>query len=304
MTARFLHCSNHAQRPEPSSAQALQPLRWRWRTTACRAWAAALTCGVLALAPSSTSAAEVTIAGASTMLPLLRDATAHFATYENFVARLRGGSSEDGIDLLLRGETDLAMVARPLSETEQKQLRAHHLANDGIALIVHQRNPLQALTRDSIQKLFSGQISDWQELAAAAPMKGRIVPVVKAQNRSLRQLFDHYFSVSHLIRPGTVEIGSNTAVLLYVAADPQAIGYLSIGALQQAKARHMAIHEISIDGQLPSPLSCRQAQAPLCFPLMLVSRINPPPHLQRFIQFFDSPPGRDLLLRHGLSLPP
>jgi phosphate transport system substrate-binding protein len=79
--------------------------------------------------------------------------------------------SSAAIQLLLEGQVAFAQSSRSLTETEYQQakqrgftLRQIPVAIDGIAVVVHPRLNLAGLTVPQLQEIYTGQITNWQQL--------------------------------------------------------------------------------------------------------------------------------------------
>jgi len=82
--------------------------------------------------------------------------------------------SSTGFKALLAGDTDVGMSSRPIKDKEAVALAAggdmlstegeHVIAIDGLAIIVHKDNPLQALSLEQLAGVFSGDVRNWREL--------------------------------------------------------------------------------------------------------------------------------------------
>ena len=59
------------------------------------------------------------------------------------------------------GNVDIGMSSRELKEEEKKWgLTEHILAYDGIAVVVHPSNPISDLDRNTVNKIFRGEITN------------------------------------------------------------------------------------------------------------------------------------------------
>jgi phosphate transport system substrate-binding protein len=85
-------------------------------------------------------------------------------------------SSLRAIQSLLAGETDVAAIARPLTEEEKsKGLVAVPVKTDAIAILVGKENPFQGkLTSEQLRKIFSGKVTNWSQVGGV-PLPMRII---------------------------------------------------------------------------------------------------------------------------------
>ncbi len=79
--------------------------------------------------------------------------------------------SSSGIRMLLDGKLDFAQTSRPLTDEEQAiatqrgfTLEQRRVGIDGIAVVVNPSLKVSGLTVDQLQQIYSGQITNWQQL--------------------------------------------------------------------------------------------------------------------------------------------
>src|SRR5262249_189975 len=154
-----------------------------------------------------------------------------------------GGSSR-GVADARQGLNDIGMVSRALNDDE-RDLQAFSIANDGVTIILHKTNPVQALTSQQIVDIYTGKVTNWKEVG------GKDTPstvVNKAEGRSTLELFLHYFKLKNSAIKASVVIGDNEQGIKTVAGNPNAIGYVSIGTAEYDLARGEPIKLLDIGG--------------------------------------------------------
>ncbi|MCE9499964.1 MAG: phosphate ABC transporter substrate-binding protein, partial [Leptospira sp.] len=83
---------------------------------------------------------------------------------------VKGGGSAEGIEELVKGETNIAVSSRGLIDKElldlekQGKIEQIVIAYDGTAIITHPNNSVQQITLDSASDIFSGKITNWKDL--------------------------------------------------------------------------------------------------------------------------------------------
>lgn len=252
-----------------------------------------------AAGPASPSPPALRLASSATTTPLARTLASHLSERGQAIRLIHSGS-ETGLEEVRSGRVDAALISRPLSAEEAREFTASTLAMDSLLLIVHERNPLHFASADLIRKIFTREFSDWQQVGAGNA--GSIVPVTRRQVDGTRTVFDNAFGIGRVIPSGIVELASNLAAVLYVGADPQAIGYVSAEAYDDARRRGLRIRALSLDNQAPAASGCRQSSYPLCRPIVFVRRTGKPPKAHEpFEKFLGTPEFRAMLTQHGFS---
>ena len=239
------------------------------------------------------------LATSPTTTPLARTLVGHFSEQGQSIRLVHSGS-ESGLEEVRSGRVDAALIGRALNNEEAKEFHATTLALDSLLLIVHERNPLHSASPDLIRKIFTREFSDWRQVGAGNV--GTIVPVTRRQADGTRTVFDNAFGVGRVIPSGIVELASNLAAVLYVGADPQAIGYVSAEAYDDARRRGLRIRALALDNQAPAAGACRGSTYPLCRSIVLVRRAGKPlKALAPFESFIGTPEFRAMLAQHGFA---
>lgn len=255
-----------------------------------KAAAAALAAGLLASACTSSredgrdGGRTLVITGSSTLAPLVREIGRKFESLQpGLRVDVQTGGSSRGIHDLLRGLADLAMVSRSLTDSEQqKGLQGFPLALDGVALIVHEENPLTSLSRLQVAAIYTGQIRDWGELGGpGAP----ITVVNKAEGRATLEVFTRYFGLKNSQIRAHVIIGDNEQAVKVVAGNRNAIAYVSIGTAEHNQELGVPVRLLALDGVPASSEQLQKGRYPLRRILHLVSREQPQGLAKRFLEF-------------------
>jgi phosphate transport system substrate-binding protein len=183
------------------------------------------------------------------------------------------------------------MVSRAL-KPEENDLAPHTIALDGIGIILHRDNPAASLSDEQIKAIYTGRITHWHEVGGD---DARITVVNKAEGRSTLELFLHHFQLKNSAIKPQVVIGDNQQGIKTVAGNPNAIGYVSIGAAEFEAAQGTPIKLLPMAGISASVKNVRNSRFPLSRPLNLVTNGKPSPLAQRFIDFAQSDAINDLI---------
>ena len=71
--------------------------------------------------------------------------------------------SGPGIQAAMDGTADIGMASRDLKDTETG-VTATTIAQDGIAVIVNNENPVENLTSDQVKSIFTGETTVWADV--------------------------------------------------------------------------------------------------------------------------------------------
>lgn len=238
------------------------------------------------------SSHKLVLTGSSTIAPLAVELGRRFESLHPGVrVDVQTGGSSRGINDTRKGIADIGMVSRALKPDEQ-DLQSFTIALDGIAIIVHASNPVAFLTRQQIAAIYSGNITNWREVGGK---DARITVVNKAEGRSTLELFLSFFQLRNSdIKPHIV-IGDNQQGIKTVAGNPQAIGYVSIGASAYDAQRGVPIKLLPMDEVAASADNVRNGSYPLSRPLNLITRLTPIALARQFIHFARTEEVHDLV---------
>jgi phosphate transport system substrate-binding protein len=201
-----------------------------------------------------------------------------------------GGSSR-GINDARSGLAQIGMVSRSLKRDEG-DLMAFAIANDGICVILHKSNPVNALSNDQIKAIFTGQIRNWKEVGGK---DATITVANKAEGRSTLELFLSFFSLKNSEIKAQVIVGDNLQDIKTVSGNPNSIGYVSIGSAEFEEEEGTPLKLLPIDGIAATVENVREGRFPLSRPLNLVTRETPQGLIKQFIDFAQSKEVHDLV---------
>lgn len=271
----------------------------QWLRGVSRLAAALSALALLVGCAPDTGAQRLTVTGSSTVAPLVAEIGKRFeAAHPGARVEVQTGGSSRGVLDARRGLADIGMASRAL-HADETDLQGHAIALDGIGLIVHADNPVAALDDDTVRALFTGAMADWSALGQP---ERAVVVVNKADGRSTLELFLSHFGLERTAVAADVVIGDNAQGIKTVAANAGAIGYVSIGAAQQAVADGTRIRLLGMAGVPATLEAVRSGRYPLSRPLMLVTVGPGSPLAQAFIEFARAPTHHDLVT--GLSFVP
>lgn len=244
---------------------------------------------------------RLSVTGSSTVAPLMAEIAKRFeAEHPEVRIDVQTGGSSRGIADVRSGAAQIGMISRTLTGDEH-DLQSFAIAGDGIALIVHADNPIGSLTTDQVRSLYTGEARTWAEVG------GREAPVTvvnKAQGRSTLELFLEYLGLQSAEVRADVVIGDNEQGIKTVAGNPDAIGYVSIGAAESSAADGVKIRLLPLDGVDARTENVRNGSFPLSRKLNLVTHAEPVGAAAELISFARSAEVADLVRQlHFVPLP-
>lgn len=257
-------------------------------------WQLVLVAGFVAGLTNNVYADEqkLVLAGSSTVAPLALEIGKRFEKLNPGVRiDVQTGGSTRGVNDALAGLADIGMVSREL-HSEEKGLIVYRVAMDGIGIILHRKNPVQTLSDDQIKAIYTGKITNWQQLGGE---DRKITVVNKAEGHSTLELFLNHFHLESPAIHAQVVIGDNEQGIKTVAGSIGAIGYVSIGTAEYDEAHGTPIRLLPMAGVPATAANVRTGRFPLSRPLNLLSKGKPTGLAKRFIEFAQSAAVDDLV---------
>lgn len=107
---------------------------------------------------------SVVVAGSSSVTPVMTKLKEAYADINPDVSvDVQQSDSTTGVTSTQEGVCDIGMASRELKDTETG-VKSTVLAMDGIAVIVNKDNSLDAITKDQIKQVYTGEITEWSAL--------------------------------------------------------------------------------------------------------------------------------------------
>jgi len=234
---------------------------------------------------------SITVAGSTAFQPFAEKLADKFMTNRptaNII--VQGGGSAVGIQSSLSGTAPLGMAELVSLPEEAKVLQATEVARDGIAVVVHPSNRINDLTMDLLRRIFNGSIRNWRDLGGN---DGVITVVSREAGSGTRISFEQIVGELVLTKEAIVQ-DSNGTIRETVANDPNAIGYLSHGLLNEK------IKAVTIDGVACTNEAIQSNQYALARPIFLLTRGERLPDTQAFIDYILSAEGQQTIQSSGL----
>ncbi len=237
---------------------------------------------------------KLIITGSSTVAPLISEIAKQFeAQYPLSRIDVQTGGSSRGIADVRSNLASIGMISRSLKSNEH-DLSAYAIARDGIGIITHKDNPLEAITSSQIKRIYLGQITNWQTL------NGQYAPITvinKAEGRSTLELFLAHFALKNSEIKASIIIGDNEQGVKTVIGNKNAIAYVSIGTAEYNIQHGSPIKLLHLDSIEASSHNVSQGRYPLSrlLNLVVVNHADTPPLAQAFLAFSQSPTRNPLI---------
>ena len=183
------------------------------------------------LAPFAVLSGQLDIAGGTAHIPVMKAAAERIMKARPEIRiSIAGGGSGVGVQKVGEGLVQIGNTGRALSQEEADRygLQSFPFAVDGVCAVVHPGNSVPALTTRQLQEIFAGTITNWRELGGP---DHEIHLFTRDEASGTRNVFWKKALAQGEIAAQANVVASNGAMKTAIAADPHAIGYISIGHL-------------------------------------------------------------------------
>lgn len=109
---------------------------------------------------------KIVVAGSSSVTPVMQKlAEAYQVVNPNAEIEVQQSDSTTGMQSAIDGICDIGMASRDLKDSEKEAgLNGQTIAMDGIAVIVNQNNDLTTLTLAQVKSIFTGEVTEWENV--------------------------------------------------------------------------------------------------------------------------------------------
>lgn len=244
------------------------------------------------------------IKGSDTVLPLTQElAEIYMESNPQATVTVTGGGSGVGISALMDGTTDLAMASRRIKFSEKlKMKQAHHepceviVAYDALAIIVHPDNPVKRLTREQLEAIFRGKITNWKEVGGN---DAKIVVYSRETSSGTYEFFKESVLGNKNYMSGILSMPATGAIIQSVRQTKGAIGYVGLAYLNPYVKPLAVSYDQGRHYVYPSVQNAISRTYPVVRPLYYYYDKANEACVRPFINFIQSPAGQDKTLNAG-----
>jgi len=206
---------------------------------------AALLLGLSVVATSTPSFADtnISIAGSTALLPLVKDASgAYQQAHSDVKISVSGGGSGTGINQVAAkaidiGDSDITAPAHP-------ELHDNRVAVIGFAIIVNPSVTVKNLTKKQLQDIFSEKVTNWKEVGGPDQ---KIVVINRPRSSGTRAVFTKTIMNGVPVNESGLTEDATGTVVSVVKQTPGAISYAAFSG-----THGQGVNEVSIDGIAPT----------------------------------------------------
>lgn len=202
--------------------------------------------------------------------------------------------SSAGVNLAISGETDLGYISRDLTDAEKGKVEALSIGASGTAVAVSSANPVKALTKDQVAKIFTGAITDWKDVGGTP---GKIRVLIRESTAATRSAFEAYFfdGKKPTYAPGAIEVSTIEETSKAINSFKESIGMVTMNATTFGNTQ---IAFATVDGVAATRENLNSGRYQVRRPLYLVynpATASSKPAIKAFLDFVKGSEGQKIL---------
>lgn len=169
--------------------------------------------------------------GSDSVLPLAqKEAENYLKKYPAAQVTVTGGGSGVGLAALIDNTTDIAMASRKIKIDERLKLQNAKrpvvekiIAWDALAVVVNPKNPVSQLTREQLEGIFTGKITNWNQVGGP---NLKIVVYSRETSSGTYEFFKESVLKHKNYMASVLAMPATGAIIQSVSQTPGAIGYV------------------------------------------------------------------------------
>ena len=251
-------------------------------------------------------------------LPLLDGATALYPVYSAFVqavypqkdypleeSEVVSSQTTHAFERLLNGEVDIIFIAHPSEEqiksAEQQgvELTLTPIGREAFVFFVHSNNPVDELSIEQIQGIYSGDITNWKN---AGGKDEEIRAFQRPDGSGSQSALINVMDGIPLMDPPSEDIVSAMGGIIRETTNYQnrtnAIGF-SFRHFSQNMVESEKIKTIAVEGILPTKENIQNETYPIVDKFYAISAGSDNPHIKAFTDWMQSEQGQEIVNRTG-----
>ena len=243
------------------------------------------------------------IKGSDTVLPLAqKEAELYMKKNTKTQLTVTGGGSGVGIASLIDNTTDIAMSSRKMKLEEKMKANQGGrttiettIAFDALAVIVNPTNKVGQLTREQIENIYVGKITNWKEVGGADM---QIVIYGRESSSGTYDFFKEHVLDKKNYATSMLNMPATGAIVQSVSQTKGAIGYVGLAYVE----KKVKAIKVSFDGKTfvaPSLANAKNLTYPIVRPLYFYYSSTNAPVVKSFIDFVLSKEGQGIVLTEG-----
>ena len=252
---------------------------------------------------------SITVSGSSALLPLMEQSIEKFnEKYPEVEISAQAGGSGTGLTQVSDGTVNIGnsdvFAEEKLDADKAKELVDHKVVAQGFAVAVSKTLGIDDLTKDQIKDIFSGKVTNWNQIKKADGTTGpdkEILIIHRTSGSGTRATFEKtILDGDKTLENDSIGVtqDSNGAVLTAMKQNDGAISYLGLAYMNTAEAKEV-LTSVKINGVSDDEANIKNGSYPFWSYGHMYTKGEPNEAAKLFIDFISSDENKDSLSSLG-----
>lgn len=251
-------------------------------------------------------------------LPIVDGAAAVFPVYSAFVnatypntVKLYDGIFEynntvNGYKLLAEKRTDIFFGAYPSKEqidyaiSQGTEFEYTEIGTEAFVFFVHKDNPIDTLSTEQIQKIYSGEITNWKDVGG---LDEKIVAFQRNEGSGSQSMLIRFMGDKKIMEAPTEQVNDLMSGIIEKVSNyrnkTNSIGF-SFRYYLEGIIKNPDVKMVSIDGIAPTVENIKNGEYPITTSLYAVTyKDNPNENVEKLINWVLSEEGQEIIEKTG-----
>ncbi len=170
------------------------------------------------------------------------------------------------------------------------------MAHDALAVIVHPSNKITNLTREQLEGIFTGKITNWKELGGADL---KIIPYSRETSSGTYEFFKEVVLKNKNYKSGIMSMPATGAIVQSISQTKGGIGYIGVAYLNGSVKAVGVSFDQGKSFVAPSVDAAHRGVYPIVRPLYYYFTADLESKVKPFVDYVLSPQGQEIVKSIG-----
>ena len=253
--------------------------------------------GVMA-SGTAQAAGKIVIDGSTTVGPIAKAFADHFTKTTGVQVTVSESGSGNGAKSLINKTCDIATMSRPMKDNEIAAAKGkgvtpveHVVALDGLSIVLHPSNRVNALSKAQIRGIYMGKYTNWSQLGG--PNAGIVVIQRESNSGTADSFKELVMGKDNPMSKRAETQSSNGAIKSRVASTSGAISYIGLGFVDNS------VKAILVDGVEADVKTVKNGTYPIHRPLFMYTNGQPTGAVKQFVDLAKTEAGKRIISETG-----
>jgi len=244
------------------------------------------------------AAGKIVIDGSTTVGPVAKAFADYYTKTTGVQVTVSESGSGNGAKSLINKTCDIATMSRSMKDQEIAAAKGkgvnpveHIVALDGLSIVVHPSNRVNALSKAQIRSIYMGKYTNWSQVGGP---NASIIIIQRESNSGTADSFKELvMGKDNPISKRAETQSSNGAIKSRVASTPAAISYIGLGFVDAS------VKSVLVDGVDADVRTVKNGTYPIHRPLFMYTNGQATGAVKQFIDLAKTPEGKRIISETG-----